>query len=379
MFSTIDVCCAWGEPGQVAPAEHAATVPIAPGPAAARAEPATTDREPAATTPRRPTATPASRVTPASSGSGSRPARLDPQMEAVLAGYRQTFASLQKKYLDYPSYVHIETNARCNARCRFCPQRHLERRNQDMPDALFLKIIDDLKAIPRELPFRLSPFKVNEMMLDRQIFDRIRLINRQLPQAAISVFSNFALIDARAAEEILAIRNLHGVTVSLNSVDPEEYREMMGLDLARTVANVKGFLDTMRRKGVSGRVVLARICDGTPADARFVRGVREVFSDYAEGRDYQISPKRRGEWMGHVAADPGHLELFPCAAWFELSITCTGRVALCCMDGHCEYPLGDANSTHVLKIYNDAWYRALRETAPERRHVAPCRTCSMLQ
>lgn len=55
-----------------------------------------------------------------------------------------------------------------------------------------------------------------------------------------------------------------------------------------------------------------------------------------------------------------------CQRWFDLSITATGRVALCCMDGRAEHCIGDINNSHALEIYNGGAYRALRERGDSR-------------
>ena len=66
-----------------------------------------------------------------------------------------------------------------------------------------------------------------------------------------------------------------------------------------------------------------------------------------------------------------------CQRWFDLSITATGQVALCCMDGHAAHPIGDITDTHALDIYNGPGYRALRERGDSRLDLgAPCDTCS---
>ena len=69
----------------------------------------------------------------------------------------------------------------------------------------------------------------------------------------------------------------------------------------------------------------------------------------------------------------------PCHRWFDMSITATGVVSMCCMDGGAKYPKGDVNAQHVLEIYNQPWLRELRETLISRRQVrSPCNGCTYL-
>ncbi|MEQ9068278.1 MAG: radical SAM protein, partial [Gimesia chilikensis] len=51
-------------------------------------------------------------------------------------------------YMDYPRHVHLETQARCNASCNFCPYPDLNRKHTKMSDELIDKILNELTAIP---------------------------------------------------------------------------------------------------------------------------------------------------------------------------------------------------------------------------------------
>jgi radical SAM protein with 4Fe4S-binding SPASM domain len=67
-----------------------------------------------------------------------------------------------------------------------------------------------------------------------------------------------------------------------------------------------------------------------------------------------------------------------CTRWFDLSITSTGTVAHCCMDGQAAWPIGNVATQHALEIYNAPHYRLLRERALTRLEASPCRTCTFL-
>jgi len=58
------------------------------------------------------------------------------------------------------------------------------------------------------------------------------------------------------------------------------------------------------------------------------------------------------------------------------SITATGIVAHCCMDGAAKYPIGDVSRQHVLELYNAPAYRRLREHTARRQDAEPCNRCS---
>ena len=93
------------------------------------------------------------------------------ELTPYLRAYHSSSLGLRNSSsMDYPSHVHMETFAKCNAACNFCPYPGLERQGVRMPEALIHKILDDLGDVPRIHSFQLSPFKVSEPFLDHRLF-----------------------------------------------------------------------------------------------------------------------------------------------------------------------------------------------------------------
>lgn len=295
------------------------------------------------------------------------------------SSYRAYCEMLQSRYLDSPIHVHIETLGMCNARCRCCPNGISPRRTQKMSDELFRKIVRDLEGLPRDRPLAISPFKLNEPLLDPKIFDRMKTLVQTLPQARLWLTSNFSLADPERLEQLATVPQLGYIWISLNTLDPAEYQQWMGLELDRTVSNIRSLLELNRQRKFVPLVILGRVGDGTENDLRFGQAIHRVFADFTEGEDYQIGLLPRGDWMGDCpdAAPPPvhHLAELPCTRWFEISITCTGQVAFCCMDGLCRQPIGNVRSQSILEIYQQTACRELRQLLPPRRLVGPCVGC----
>ncbi|MFZ5354298.1 MAG: SPASM domain-containing protein [Bacillota bacterium] len=279
----------------------------------------------------------------------------------------------QSKYMDYPKEVSIETTGRCNAKCEFCPHEQLDRKNIDMTDDLFLKIINDLKEIPDNISYTISPFKVNEPLMDKKFFARMDTINKELPNAKLRFFSNLNIADEEKIDRVLNIRNLKSIWISLNSVDEAEYARVMKLDLMRTMNNLKVLLSKHSVMCDKPELIIGRVADGSINDDSFICRVNDIFSEFRD--NFQVIIVRRGEWIDYMK--PAYHDMLdkPCLRWFELSITCTGKAALCCMDGKGSYAIGDVNEASVLDIYNGEFKR-LREKGYKRKYVAPCNKCS---
>jgi len=285
--------------------------------------------------------------------------------------------SLLNKYRDYPLEVTIETTGRCNARCTFCPHHTLERKNHEMSDDMFRLIIEQLKSIPPTHLFYISPFKVNEILMDKNIFSRINYINQNLPNAYIRLFSNFNLVTDDDIRQICQIKNLNDIYISLNSLDNEEYEMIMGLKLDKTLRSIFSFLDYIRKNGIVMRdqkINISRVSQYPEADNKFFQAFPTVFKDYTD----LVSPRiiARQEWIDYQPTAAPLKQEQPCARWADINICCNGVVAFCCMDGRGAYSWGNIMEKSALEIYNQPEYRRLRIECPNKSQVTPCRRCS---
>jgi MoaA/NifB/PqqE/SkfB family radical SAM enzyme len=290
--------------------------------------------------------------------------------QSLTAYQNQVEAMRKSAYLDYPAHVHLETNALCNAACNFCPYPTLERRGTKMPDALISKIIEDLRAIPATLAFQLSPFKVNEPFLDTRLFGVLARINERLPNASITLTTNASALTQKQLGRLGGVRNLDYLWISMNDHREAEYEATMQLPYRRTLERLRMIHAARASKRLALRIVMSRVGDGSAADVEFVKWV---------GREYPLfeaSVFQRGNWLSQVDTPTESAPRVGCIRWFDLSITATGVVAHCCMDGAAKYPIGDVSRQHVLEVYNAPAYRRLREHTARRQDVEPCNRCS---
>lgn len=303
------------------------------------------------------------------------PASAPPVSAALPPGlvrYQKEIEALRRSpYLNYPAHVHLETFAQCNARCGFCPYDTMARKGERMPDALIEKVVAELAEIPQNVPFQLSPFKVNEPFLDARLFDVMDLVAARLPNASLALTSNAQPITPDKLERLATYPTLGYLWISFNEHTPAEYERVMGIRFAKTIERLH-MLHDWKAAGATLRIVVSRVGDGTIRDEEFVQFCRATFPRF----DLNVFP--RGGWLGQVENVQAPIYPVGCSRWFELSITATGTVAHCCMDGKAEFPIGDVNREHVLAVYNKPEYRRLRERTATRLQAEPCKRCAFL-
>lgn len=269
----------------------------------------------------------------------------------------------------------METIAVCNAACDFCPYPTLARKGDRMPDAMIEKIIHDLQVIPSNVPFQLAPYKVSDPLLEPRLFDILKLANARLPNAEISIITNGAALTERNIDRLSAVRKMKYLSISFNYDNAEEYEAVMKIPFARTVKR----LDHLHERTVGGHVPmpvrLTRVSENRLSDTQFLQWTKARYPAFR----IRIIP--RNDWIGQVATGTAIPEVpdAPCRRSFDMSITATGKVAMCCMDGEAKYPKGDVNKDHVLEIYNQPHLRRLRKQLISRRTAGdPCNRCTYL-
>jgi MoaA/NifB/PqqE/SkfB family radical SAM enzyme len=275
--------------------------------------------------------------------------------------------SLRETYLDWPHEISIETFAKCNASCSFCPYTTLERIGEKLPDEVLDRIIEELKDHPH--PFILSPFKVNEPFLDKRLIPFCRKVEANVPNAVLRIFTNGSALTLKYIEEVASLKRVYHLWISLNSHEPGAYETLMGLDFDRTTAN----LDMLHAYDFPHDVVISKVA----AEGRD-HPIQDEFIAYVQKRwpKFKYHVIKPDGWLGDIPLGSDEIPDTPCSRWFELSITATGVVSHCCMDGKAEFPIGDITKQSLFEVYNAPEWRKNRLQMWSRKNVWPCSSCS---
>jgi radical SAM protein with 4Fe4S-binding SPASM domain len=205
---------------------------------------------------------------------------------------------------------------------------------------------------------------VSEPFLDKRVIPLCEDFNRRIPHGYLRLFTNGSTLTDANVERIAGLKNVLHLWISLNEYRPKEYEELMGLDFERTTAN----LDRLHKRGFPHPVVVSTV--GLPNMA---------FKAYVAKRWPRFSPAvlKRDAWIDFIDPQSPEVPDAACSRWWELSITATGEVALCCMDGASKYPIGNVNTQTLLEVYNQPMWRDRRLNNVSRKTVAdPCNRCS---
>ena len=261
-------------------------------------------------------------------------------------------------YLNQPREVSLETWARCNAACTFCPYPTMGRIGDKMPDDLIARLVDEMAGF--EHPFYFSPFKVNEPLLDKRSIPLCKEVI-QRTKALVRYFTNGSALTPRNIELLaeLPYGRVAHLWISLNEHRPDEYKRLMSLDFENTAEK----LDYLHDSDFPHPVMLSTV--GYP---------NEDFRYYCFERwpDFESMAIRQTGWLGEIQAQPWEIPKGECSRWWELSIMANGVVSLCCMDSEGKFAIGDINKQTLLEVYEKM--KPHRESL--KRDFHPCNTCN---
>ena len=272
---------------------------------------------------------------------------------------------------EVPRLVAIETTSRCNATCSFCPYPHKETEKSAMDQALFEKIVDDCTRFPLA---KVEPLLNGEPFVDPRIAERLEHIRRRLPRTTLHLVTNGNAMVPRRADEIVDMGGVDRLIISLNTLSPVIYRDVMGLDLERTLHNIRHVLEPARRRRIARRI--------------YVRMVRRPDSTLAEQDEFlafcrvnRVRPfiLAQHNYKGDIDSTlpvPRH----PCQMLDRVDILSDGRVALCCSDAEGKYAWGDVRTQSVLDIYRGEVARRYRDAhrGGRRGELEPCSGCNVV-
>lgn len=272
--------------------------------------------------------------------------------------------------------VSLETMTTCNQKCYFCPVSIAPREDETMPDALFERIVEELKAFPMLESVFLQSY--NEPTLDRRFLDHCRMLRAAgLPVAVLSNGSGFT---PAKTDALIADAPLRYLCINLSTLDRERYRKDRGEDhLPAVLRNV----DYMSDKPLAMQMKIVVL--GTGDDVH--RGDFESIRDRYAGSRFEVEQHvvmDRAGWLdvGLKAAERNR-PLRGCdnvgsRPLQHLHITPRGRCVLCCEDYDEKYVVGDLRESSIAEVLAGEELAKLRrwvygiEEAPED---FMCRDC----
>jgi sulfatase maturation enzyme AslB (radical SAM superfamily) len=282
---------------------------------------------------------------------------------------------------DFPRTIQIQTFTGCNADCIFCPygETYTTQPKGKMPIELFRRIIDE--AAEHKVR-RISPYLMNEPLMDRDLFDKVRYINERIPDCKVVITTNGHFLTPPIVDKILGMGDgIHKVYVSFQGIDKEAYVKTMrgNMEFERTHANVIHFIEEQARRGLDRPQLWITMVDTEVIDAKKAvaywqsKGVASKYTTL-ENRGGNI---KDAETFSHSHA----MSYFStCTRLFKQAyIMFNGDLVLCCVDYSREQVLGNIVGSSIEQVWNGPVAKEIRRKylAHEFEALPLCGNCKI--
>lgn len=263
----------------------------------------------------------------------------------------------------FPQYVNVETTNACNARCVMCGIDFDNRPNVKMDDALFDKIVEELKAWNHHIR-KVNLYSDNEPLLDRNLAKKIRIL-KDIGIQTVAIATNASALTQTRAEELVAA-GLDQIYITIDSMVPEVYEKIrVRLSFDKVYANTVNFIRVRDAAKASTAVRIQMVLQESNygESASFASHWEPLLS---EGD--HIVVHRAHNWGGTVEtlAHEGDatVNTYPCTTlWANAMIHADGKMALCSVDTEHVSPftLGDVREQSIEDIWNCEDMKSMRE------------------
>ena len=285
---------------------------------------------------------------------------------------------IKRRYLMFPKRVQVETTSYCNAKCVMCPHPIMPRRNRQMEQGLFDKIINELSEHRNELKV-LSLHFLGEPLMDPHLFERVK----QAKDAGIKevqLNTNAQLLDEEKAEKLIR-SGIDTVTFSLDGLQPEiQEKRRVGTSLSTVVKNIDFLLYLIKKNSFSGKK--PRTIIYTIRNSSMDKAWKPIVQKY-KGIVDSIAVINQNNWGGRIINTEKEQNLtafrIPCPLIFStMPINVEGKVNLCCLDYADKEIMGDIHEASIYDIWNGKMERYRLLHIRNQSELIPfCKECSL--
>ncbi len=251
--------------------------------------------------------------------------------------------------------VNIEICSQCNGRCSFCPVGLDPLPKSTMSQSAFDKI---LSRLPSENIDWVSLNHYNEPLLDPGIIDKVRSLKKF--GFKLRLFTNGVLLKQEKIEELSKIGNTQLVVVNLPTLQPSQYRRLMGMSYKPAIKN--HLLHLIKKR------IPTEICiNNSLSEAHNTREELEDFFRSNHTPPPRIIINNTHDRAGLIKEEflikskaPTH----GCRRFFtQLNISVDGDIFMCCQDYYQESKFGNLLEEDLTTILTSEKASQLRGMA----------------
>ncbi len=283
------------------------------------------------------------------------------------------------KYSVFPKAIEIQTVSACNAKCVICPHPVV---SEDLPSGvmsmeLFSRIIDQIDP---SWDCLIIPYLNSEPLLDPNILERLRYINRSIDGAKMELSTNVSPLSFSKQLEMIGI-HLSELRLSLFGFTEKTHHAIMpGLKWNQVKQNLDRLVIHNRFRGFIDKISMVMI-EHELVTQEDIDLASRYCKDYGLAFNFWGFLDRAGN-VPKFSNDVHHSTIVGCEQNRPLErmhISLTGDVILCCQDWRWKNVIGNVKKNSLLDIWNCDTYQNYRESIYNGRGMQPevCSRCKL--
>lgn len=279
-----------------------------------------------------------------------------------------------------PKGIAVEVTNVCNIACSYCPKSlGIGVQGAHMDFTLLIKVIDEACALLQLEQVVLAGF--GEPLLYPQMEEAIAYIKNKKPFAKVVITTNGILLTEPKAEKLLQA-GLDQLTVSLNAVSRERYKEFTKCDYyEQIVNNTRSLLKLVNERSNKVKVYV-QILAGLNTE-NDIEKFKKYWQPYL-GKCGEIQVQPFVNWGGMIKIAPEKSEQqkrYPCIHLYNnWIISREGEALACCMVFPAQQEalkLGNIKDKSLQELYLSGRIKELQKLNQQGKlyTLAPCKDC----
>lgn len=274
--------------------------------------------------------------------------------------------------LNFPKSVLIETSNICHGKCLFCPYSEIKRGQKK--EFLDYRLIEKmLNEISNYFVERVSLFNNNDPLLDKRIYDIVKLAHGILPNVELTLSTNGQHLTKSKIERLFN-EGLSTLYISIPTLDKDAYQKIMGYELDK-VLNIIDSIDNLKLlKMVRIAVPITNKLDIKRFDSYFGKRGIEVCSWFVEYKENWNIKDKINELVGFSKY------IGPCDRPMDQAVILSnGNMVICCRDWFEENVIGNVKKYTIYELWHNKIMKYIQNKIATQTYddIKCCRTCSL--
>ena len=300
----------------------------------------------------------------------------------------QVLTTLESYRSQSPTVYNIETTNACNMRCQMCPRTTMMTRSvENMSKETFVKVVDQLKPLPKELWVRWEKFVEKEYRIKKQDMSENHFFLHIIPKVIqlhgygdplldvnmehyIKILSDRGFTsyfscnpaNINLDRTVSMLRNgLDFIKYSIETTDDTLHKKIRGADsdFSKSFKKIEKLLEIKKAEGIKTVVIITMLNLNRKDQKEDFERLKDAF----KGKDVYIYLKSEDQqWYRqefHQTLSV-HWSEYCQHPWMSMTVKSNGEIAMCMEDFNNEIVLGDAKKESLFDIWNGEKYGKFR-------------------